>query len=141
MNSLTWKPSIGYLGAVKVVSIAHILYAAPKVLSMICTRPLNRDHNLIDRMRERMIIVQENLCSTLGERNWLILTNVIADNAWIGFLAVVYLTRGAPLFLTLDRGLNEAGGFISACVVSWLVRYGITQISPRTTPYIGFERR
>ena len=124
MAPLIFNSTLACLRSTRVISVGTFLYVTPKAISALCDRPAHSTDRLVDRLREKMAIFRDNLRTLLGDRTWFVLTEVVADNAWISFLVLSYLTHGAPLFINVSRGLDEASALFGLCSVAWLVRLG-----------------
>ena len=116
--------------------IGLALYAAPKALTYLCTAP-ETTANRVDRLREKMALVRDQFKDLVGGKAWFILTDVIADNAWISFVAFSYLTFGLPPIQNVGGAINAGTAYFSFCVVSWLSRFAVVKAFPSSRGYIG----
>lgn len=116
--------------------VALALYAAPKGLTYLCTAP-PMTASRVDQLRERMAFVRNRVKDVVGEKAWFILTDVVADNAWIAFVAFSYLTFGLPPISNTGGAINAGTAYFSFCVVSWLARFAFVKTFPSSRRYIG----
>ncbi|PIS02057.1 MAG: hypothetical protein COT85_07930 [Chlamydiae bacterium CG10_big_fil_rev_8_21_14_0_10_42_34] len=131
MFPATLSSGFSSIATFRTVSITGVLYLTPKILQNLCQESNEQPLSQVGRVRKLFASFSESLQSTLGERKWFVITKVITENAWISFLVLSYLTKGAPLFMTFSRGLDEAGAFFGFCSISWLARDGAIQIWER----------
>jgi len=113
-------------------AISALLYAVPKGLTYICTKPDSSSQELTDQFREKMADLKESSEALLGGKTWFVLTDIIADNGWISFLFFKYLTyeRKESSFGNLDNCLQTTASLASFCVAAWAIRLGIFKMSP-----------
>ncbi len=112
------------------------LHVVPKGLSYLCTRienPISR----LDRLRDLMGRVQEAVRNAIGPKAWFIATDVVADNAWISFFFISYLTKWNWQRALLANPLDVAFAFFAFSGGSMLIRYAIGQVYPPLRPYIA----
>lgn len=92
---------------------AGTLYALPKV-DLIASK--------VDRLREAWVSFKKDVRSFLGERNWMILTEVVLENLWLAHLILKYATGNAPFFTTFEKTLFELRGLFTLCACVWLFK-------------------
>lgn len=123
----------------KIAVMATILYAIPKGLTYLCTKPEAEAQSILDLFKERMAYLQEETKVCLGNKGWFVLTDVIADNGWIAYVVFRYLTNNQKesLFQNFDKTLDTTAALISFCTASWLIRFGVVKAFPWTRSFIA----
>jgi len=120
-------------------AISTLLYVVPKGLTYICTKPDPSSQELIDQFREKMADLKENSKALLGEKTWLVLTDIVADNTWVSFLFFRYLTHQQKenSFKNLDSSLQTMAAIVSFCLAAWLIRIGINEVFSCTGKFVA----
>lgn len=120
----------------KTLCIGGLLYATPKVLSYLCTRPQpSITPTALDHLRAKMATFQEAARKLLGERHWDVGKEILVDNAWIAFLALSYLAecpRPLHTFSFSEQVEMNARGFVLICALASLARAGIARLCPNS---------
>lgn len=118
------------------ILVGALLYVTPKILTYLCTRPDALDGR-VARLREKMAYMQESLKEILGERKWYVMTDIIADNAWISYLFFAYLTHGVNPWRNMDETIKALAALVVFCGNGWLCRFGIVSIFHSLKKYVG----
>lgn len=113
------------------------LYALPKAATYLCTKPSMPASQRIEQIQGKMIFFQERLRDILGNRQWYILTGIVADNAWISYFALSYLNSGANPAIHLDKTTDKALAFSTFCASGFLIRFGVAYTLPFLKSYVG----
>jgi hypothetical protein len=106
-------------------------YLTPNALSWLCTSvPGNKR---IDQLRRGMAFLQEEIKGSVGRKTWFVLTDIVADNAWIAFSTLSYLARGKK---TIEPS-EAATAWFSFCAGAWLIRFSVVKYFPNTRRLIA----
>jgi hypothetical protein len=86
-----------------------------------------------------MAILSDQVRFKIGEKQWFLLTDVLADNAWIAFFLVSHAVNWNWQGALAKRPFDAANAFLALCGVTWLVRLGICKSFPTLGRYVGFR--
>ena len=119
-------------------AIVGVSYAAPKLLTCLCSNQSNNSLSpcFINQLRAKMAFLSERIKNSLGRRFQFAVT-VVLDNAWISSLALCYLTGGKNPFTSLDKGLDVSAAFLGFCIISEFARLVFVKTFPTMNPFFG----
>lgn len=121
----------------KAVASSAVAYGLPKLMSYLCARPDPLSQAKLDRLRNRLAFLQEVTREVLGQKTWFVLTEVVADNAWLSLLVLNYLASGVEGSLNAEQISAMVTGFVAFGGLSWMSRYGLTKVYPPLGKFIG----
>jgi hypothetical protein len=125
----------------KTIVISGLFYVTPKIVDYLSTRSSQRNlETRIDRLRERLASIRENIVENIGDLGRFFCSDVMVDNAWISVLALSILSKGFKTIVTIEDKMNAATGIIAFSCVAWAVRLGLCMIFPYLKSYIGSSK-
>jgi hypothetical protein len=114
-------------------------YVIPKILTQLCMRTDVVAQGKLAKLRNTMAAFQEKVRNKLSRENWVLITGILADNAWFGTCGYLLLLRmrGNFNFNEFDHYAKVAEGFLVLCGTAYLTRFFMAEFFPKTAPYIA----
>jgi hypothetical protein len=135
MNGLhTRRIEEGQMTHAILVGIA--VYASQKAVDLLVRSPDGSANERVRQVRERVWECRQRIREQISDRAWFIMTDVIADNAWIAAALLTYLAGGRA-FESVEMGINSVAALAGFCSLAWLVRFAAVKMLPSTGRFIG----
>lgn len=116
---------------------ALCLYATPKILTYLCTDPDPATEARTGQWRSKLATVQNQFKEFVGAKAWFIMTDVIADNAWISSLVFSYLTKEVQPAKNLEGLVTTSNAYFTFCAASWVARFLCVKAFPSTRSFVA----
>lgn len=118
------------------IFVGVAVYATQKMFHFLATAPNDSLNERMRQIRDRVFECRQLVKDRVSDRSWFIMTNVMADNAWVAATLLTYLAGGRA-FESVEMGINSITALAGFCSLSCLVRFAAVKTFPSLERFVG----